>query len=84
MGHDAVRLQAASALEVIIHVGRTGKRRYVSSIGILEESETGLTVSIALEATGGDRPGLSVRPGPGWPKLADRLGLDSAVGGVEA
>ena len=84
MGNDAVWLQAANALEVIVHVGRTGKRRYVSSIGILEESETGLMVSIGLEATGSDGPGLSVRPGPGWPKLADRLGLDSAAGGVQS
>jgi len=89
-----VRLQVASALEVVIHVSRNRNRRYVSSIGVLEELERGLTVSMALEAAaatgGGDRPGsgegpsLAVRRGPGWPKLADRLGLDASVVGVQA
>jgi pilus assembly protein CpaF len=96
MGQEAVRLQVASALEVVIHVGRTRNRRYVSSIGVLEELEKGLAVSMALEvgevaetveaagaAGGGDGHGLVVRRGPGWPKLADRLGLDASAVGVQ-
>jgi pilus assembly protein CpaF len=102
MGQEAVRLQVASALEVVIHVSRTGNRRYVSSIGVLEELEKGLAVSMALEvaeaaatveaaevagvtqtAGGGDGHGLVVRRGPGWPKLADRLGLDASAVGVQ-
>jgi pilus assembly protein CpaF len=102
MGQEAVRLQVASALEVVIHVSRTGNRRYVSSIGVLEELEKGLAVSMALEvaeaaanveaaevagvaqtAGGGDGHGLVVRRGPGWPRLADRLGLDASAVGVQ-
>jgi pilus assembly protein CpaF len=91
MDPDAVRLQVASALEVVVHVGRTGNRRYVSSIGVLEEREKGLAVSMALEASGaaaapegGEDPHNAARCGPGWPRLADRLGLDPSMGGAEA
>jgi pilus assembly protein CpaF len=80
MDQDAVRLQVASALDAVIHLGRTGNRRHVVSIGVLEDLENGLEVTVALEAaedaTGG------VRCGPAWPRLADRLGLDPGADGV--
>ncbi len=76
MGQDAVRLQTASALDAVVHVARTGNRRYVACIGVLADTGSGLTVSVAL-----DIGGSGVRYGPAWPRLADRLGLDSDVEG---
>ncbi len=76
MGHDAVRLQVASALDAVVHVARAGNTRYVASIGMLEETDAGLTVTVALDVGAG-----GVRCGPAWPRLADRLGLDPAVEG---
>ncbi len=71
MGQDAVRLQAASALDVVVHVERLNNGRTVSCIGLLEGSAAGLLVRSALDICGG-----AVRAGPAWPKLAERLGLD--------
>ncbi|MCX6499034.1 MAG: TadA family conjugal transfer-associated ATPase [Arthrobacter sp.] len=78
MGPDAVRLQAASALDVVVHLERTRLGRQVASIGLVGENESGLAVAAALETVGGE-----VRAGPAWPELAPRLGLDpSAVPGT--
>ncbi len=77
MGQDAVRLQAASALDVVVHVERLNNGRTVSCIGVLDDSAAGLVVGSALDIYGG-----AVRAGPAWPKLAERLGLDP--GGLDA
>ncbi|MDQ0819699.1 pilus assembly protein CpaF [Arthrobacter sp. V4I6] len=82
MGQDAVRLQVASALDAVVHVGRTGARRHVVCIGVLEDLEEGLAVTVALEASGDAEAG--VRCGPAWPGLADRLGLDPGPDGIPA
>ncbi len=71
MGQDAVRLQAASALDAVVHVERLNNGRTVACIGVLEDSPAGLVVGSALDICGG-----AVRGGPAWPRLADRLGLD--------
>ncbi|MET4094050.1 TadA family conjugal transfer-associated ATPase [Arthrobacter sp. UYCu712] len=76
MGQDAVRLQTASALDAVVHVARAGNNRYVACIGVLEDTGSGLAVSVALDVGGG---GTGVRYGPAWPRLADRLGLDPGV-----
>jgi pilus assembly protein CpaF len=70
LGQDAVRLQAASALDAVIHVerGRTGRR--VACVGVLVEEATGLAVTTALEVLDG-----GTRFGPAWLQLADRLEL---------
>ncbi|MDQ0767735.1 pilus assembly protein CpaF [Pseudarthrobacter defluvii] len=68
LGPEAVRLQAASALDVVIHVGRTPRGREVLCIGLIGEGAGGLTVVPALEQSG--------TPGPAWPALAARLGMD--------
>lgn len=73
MGQDAIRLQAASALDTIVHVERMNGRRTVACIGVLDDSPAGLVVSPALDSCGGP-----VRCGPAWPGLAFRLGLDPA------
>ncbi|WP_442784776.1 TadA family conjugal transfer-associated ATPase [Arthrobacter sp. CG_A4] len=71
MAPDAVRLQAVSALDAVIHVERAGNRRLVAAVGVLQENDAGLAVSAALDVLAG-----GIRFGPAWPQLADRLGLD--------
>lgn len=68
---DGVRLQASSALDVVIHVERTIRGREVACVGVVDDGPDGLRVLPALEAPAG----VPV-PGPGWPALAGRLGLD--------
>ncbi|WP_426996900.1 TadA family conjugal transfer-associated ATPase [Pseudarthrobacter sp. N5] len=71
LGQDAVRLQAASALDVVVHMERSRQGRYVACIGVVEDGVSGLVVSAALEFRGG-----RVVAGPAWESLAERLGLD--------
>ncbi|MDQ0662985.1 pilus assembly protein CpaF [Arthrobacter ulcerisalmonis] len=68
LGPEAVRLQAASALDVVIHVGRTRRGREVLCVGLIGGGPEGLTVVPAVEESG--------VPGPAWPALAARLGMD--------
>lgn len=77
LSQNAVRLQAASALDVVVHVQRSGHGRHLACIGLIEDAREGLTVSTALENRAGE-----LWQGPAWPRLANRLGLDpgSAVG----
>jgi pilus assembly protein CpaF len=67
---DGVRLQAASALDVVIHVERTPRCREVTCVGLVGDGPEGLTVLPAVE--GGEGRGST---GPAWPALAERLGL---------
>jgi pilus assembly protein CpaF len=78
LGPDAVRLQAASALDIIIHVERSPRGRHVACIGLVEDGPGGLAVIPALESKGGVG-----RPGPAWAPLAARLGLSEAFGAAE-
>jgi pilus assembly protein CpaF len=71
LGPEAVRLQAASALDAVIHVGRTSRGREVLCIGLIGDGPEGLTVVPAVEESG--------VAGPAWPALAARLGMDSGV-----
>jgi pilus assembly protein CpaF len=70
LGPDAVRLQAASALDVVIHVERTSRGREVSCIGVIGDGPDGLVVVPALEAA-------ARAPGPAWAALAARLGVQA-------
>ncbi|WP_354157013.1 TadA family conjugal transfer-associated ATPase [Arthrobacter sp. UYCu512] len=72
MSQEAVRLQAASAIDAVIHLERLGHGRSVACIAVMEDGPGGLVVGSALEIFAG-RP----RPGPGWPLLLLRLGLDA-------
>jgi pilus assembly protein CpaF len=74
MNADGVRLQAASALDVVIHVDRTRRGRAVACVGLIGEGPGGLTVQPALETVEG-----SVAAGPAWTALAARLGLDPGL-----
>ncbi|WP_411376488.1 TadA family conjugal transfer-associated ATPase [Arthrobacter sp. MPF02] len=70
LGPEGVRLQAASALDVVIHVDRTLRGREVSCLGVVTDGPEGLAVVPALETAAGV-------PGPAWPALAARLGVDA-------
>jgi pilus assembly protein CpaF len=65
MPRDAVRAQLASALSVVVHVVRCGSARRVGAISVL----TPEGVVPAVDGGAG-------RPGVGWPRLAQLLGLD--------
>lgn len=67
---DAVRLQVASALDVVIHVERTARGRRVASIGLLADGSTGQEVLMALDSR--DEEHIQ---GPAWSALAARLEL---------
>lgn len=82
MDRDAVRLQAASALDAVVHVGRHGNRRRVVSVGVLEDLEAGLSVTVAVKAAAGAEGGE--QSGPAWRRLADRLGMDPETAGSPA
>ena len=78
MGQDAVRLQVASAIDVVVHVERTESGRQVASVGIMEVQDSGLVVAAALEIQHGE-----LRFGGAWPLLACRLGLDPGLAGAD-
>jgi pilus assembly protein CpaF len=75
LGQDAVRLQAASALDVVVHVERSRQGRRVACVGVVQDGPAGLTVVPALEDNGGQ---TSV--GTAWESLSERLGLSSELG----
>ncbi len=79
LGQDAVRLQASSALDVVIHVERAAEGRQVVCIGVMEDGPAGLAVVPALESSRGETV-----PGPAWEPLALRLGLDAGAPGGPA
>ncbi|AKU18128.1 TadA family conjugal transfer-associated ATPase [Luteipulveratus mongoliensis] len=69
---EAVRTQLASAISVVIHLRRTPTARQVAEIGVLQRDGGRLRIEAGL--TRGDD---GLRPGPAWPALRTRLGLDS-------
>jgi pilus assembly protein CpaF len=75
LGQDAVRLQAASALDVVVHVERTRQGRQVACVGVVQDGPSGLAVVPAVEARGGE-----TSAGPAWASLSERLGLSSEPG----
>lgn len=75
LGQDAVRLQASSALDVVIHVERTVQGRHVACVGVVDDGPDGLSVVPALESRRG-----KTSPGPAWAALAARLGLQGTTG----
>lgn len=73
LSQNAVRLQASSALDVVVHVERSVHGRQLACIGLIEDGREGLTVSAALEMRGGE-----LCQGPAWSRLAKRLGLEGS------
>lgn len=81
MSPEAVFLQGASALDVVIHLALVNSRRVVAEISVVELRHGRLDVIPALTLTGrlpdtdGAPMGAGIAQGPGWPPLAKRLGL---------
>ena len=91
MSPQAVALQAASALDVVIHVDRSASGRVVSEIGVISMQDGQLAVVPALRL---GRPGSGdghsheivgkeVLAGAAWQELSSRLGIDPAVIGKQ-
>lgn len=74
LGREAVRAQAAAALDAVVHLerGPDGVRRVVDIATVRAGRDGSLDVLTALHRDGCGRNG---RTGPGWPELARRLGL---------
>jgi pilus assembly protein CpaF len=72
---DGVRLQAVSALDVVIHVERTSRGREVTCIGVIGDGPDGLCVLSALQVVEG-----VAAAGPAWQALGLRLGLEQGQG----
>jgi len=86
MTTEAVALQGASALDVVIHVDRTAHGRIVSEIGLVALRDGRLNVLTALRIDPSHGPVAThgtgwraPRTGPAWPELALRLGLDPSM-----
>ncbi|WP_051639756.1 TadA family conjugal transfer-associated ATPase [Cellulomonas sp. URHE0023] len=77
MSRDAVAAQAASALDAVLHLRRSRAdhgQRYLAEVGVVRRADSGaLEVVDAVRAD----PGGTCLDGPGWPALAERLGLRS-------
>lgn len=77
MGPEAIFLQAASALDVVIHLARHGGRRLVEEIAVVRLRQGILEAVPALSLSGTGQGGQpSLGKGPGWPSLAVLLGID--------
>lgn len=74
MSAEAVALQAAAALDVVIHLHRAGGVRTISEIAVLMLSNGQLTAVPALL-----REGTNYRQDRGWVELERRLGLRAAA-----
>lgn len=71
MGESVVAAQAASALDAVIHVERRPEGRRIRQVAALERSGGELRAATAIDLSSG-----SMRFGPAWPVLAQRLGLE--------
>lgn len=74
----ALASQAASALEVVLHLRRDGSRRRMVEVATLRRDGAELIVETALAAGRDDGSGVDAEPcrGPGWPRLARLLGQE--------
>ena len=73
MSPEAVALQAAAALDVVIHLHRAAGVRTISEVAVLMLSNGQLTAVPALR-----REGATYRRGSGWAELERRLQLRAA------
>lgn len=69
MPEETVAAQAASSLDAIVHIRRTGGIRRVDHISCLSRSGSALVSTTALQ-----RRDDAMMPGSAWPQLADRIG----------
>jgi pilus assembly protein CpaF len=71
MTPQAVASQAASALDLVLHLRRDGPERRLCEIGLVQRSGGGLEVTAALRTVGG-----ATVKGVAWPDLTERLGIE--------
>ncbi|WP_444665356.1 TadA family conjugal transfer-associated ATPase [Cellulomonas sp. CW35] len=79
LGREATATQASAAFDAVLHLRRTGPgrtRRMLAEVAVVGRSSDGLDVRTAVEV---DEAG-GVRRGPGWPRLAARIGLGARIG----
>jgi pilus assembly protein CpaF len=78
MSRDAVASQAASALDVVLHLQRDGAARRLVEIGVLQRRRSELVVEPALLAggNGAATEDHHCAEGPAWPRLSTLLGGD--------
>lgn len=76
MGPQAVASQAASALDVVLHLRRDGAMRRLTEVAVVLPGDGRLVVTPALLASSAE----AWRTGPAWPRLAERLGLPVELG----
>lgn len=74
MSPEAVALQAGSALDLVLHLERTGGRRVLRTVSLLHERTGALHMVPAVEETGAG-PVF----GPGWAELVECAGTRSGV-----
>jgi pilus assembly protein CpaF len=72
LGREAVQAQAVGALQVVLHLRRSGRTRRLVEIGVVQGGADGLQVLPALVADLDD-PSGDGRRGPGWPRLRELL-----------
>lgn len=73
MSTEAVALQTASALDMVVHLERINGLRTVSEIGVFSLLAGSLVVESAIKTEPDNR---GIVAGPGWAALAVRLGFD--------
>lgn len=73
MSEPTVAAQASSALDAIIHIRRTPGGRRIDHVAVLSRDEGRLVSEPALVTRGGE-----TAPGPGWERLAARLGIEKS------
>lgn len=75
LDRDACQAQVASAVQVVVHVGRRHGTRRLEQLGVVCRDAAGLRVEPALECSP-----EAERVGAGWPRLAELLDLDPPAG----
>lgn len=78
LGRESVAAQASSALDAVLHLRRTGGRRRLAEVGVVLRREGGELAVVPALTVRGD--GAGVECGPGWERLAARVGLDDRWG----
>lgn len=77
LGPTAVQSQLVSAIDLVIHVSRTGSARRVAQLAAVLRRNGSPRVIPAASWAG---PGTQPERLEGWPGVADRLGLDERCG----
>jgi pilus assembly protein CpaF len=72
LSREAVHAQALGALQVVLHLRRSGRLRRLVEVAVVDGEGGGLRVVPALVAHAGD-PSADGERGPGWPALSELM-----------